>query len=195
MLSTHPAAGLVASQRLRSAQAMAVQKHTGVRSPHVLIGRCYASPDGQADINSRTAKNSTTTVCALQAAARTSAFRAGNMERRRRRRRRKTQTQTHGSRLLRDCRSERRHTQGCDAMQRRRFRTARTLDAAAGYATGPHARFPPHAARGAEESKKTSQPAEARQAAMCSEQGRRVGVGVCSADGRPTFVACVSAAR
>jgi hypothetical protein len=191
MFSTHPAAGLVASQRLRSAQASVVQKHTGVRSPHVLIGRCYASPDGQADINSRTAKNSTTTVCALQAAARTSAFRAGNMERRRR----KTQTQMHGSRLLRDCRSERRHTQGCNAMQRRRFRTARTLDAAAGYATWPHARFPPHAARDAEQSKKTSQPAEARQAAMCSEQGRRVGVGVCSADGRPTFVACVSAAR
>jgi hypothetical protein len=154
MLSTHPAAGLVASQRLRSAQASAVQKHAEVRSPHVLIGRCYASPDGQADINSRTAKNSTTTVCALQAAARTSAFRAGNMERRRRRRRRKTQTQMHGSRLLRDCRSEKPNTQGCNAMQRCRFRTARTLDAAAGYATGPHARFPPHAAGGAEESKK-----------------------------------------
>jgi hypothetical protein len=30
----------------------------------------------------------------------------------------------------------------------------RALDAAAGYATGPHARFPPHAARCAEESKK-----------------------------------------
>jgi hypothetical protein len=173
MLSTHPAAGLVASQRLRSAQASVVQKHTGVRSPYVLIGRCYASPDGQADINSRTAKNSTTAVCALQAAARTNAFRAGNMERRRRRR--KTQTQMHGSRLLRDCRSERPNTQGCKAMQRRRFRTARARRGGGIRDRAPRA-LPAACSALCRRKQKTSQPAEARQAAMCSEQGRRVGV-------------------
>ena len=107
--------------------------------PHILIGRCYASPDGQACFNSRTTKNSTTTVCALQAAGCSAGQRGpapsalGTWERRRRRRMAAV-----------CCEIATTNQDAVDAT--RSFSHCARARARRGEQGGAHARFPPYAA-------------------------------------------------